>query len=480
LAFSKEGVVIGQIATLNDDMRFSATNNGNISLRTGGNDRMTILSNGNVGLGLTDPGHRLHVSGTIRASTSSYAIRGIKTGSGTFPGVWGETESTSSNASGVRGFVLAESPGSGAAGVLGRVLATGEASNGSGVKGVHDANGIGVYGESANGFGIFGTTSSDSPAKASIRGERDSGENIYGLLGAVNEGVVGAAYNSTGVGVLGISVAGLAGYFSGNAVVTGIFSNPSDKKLKTNINDLDKALTRLSQLSPKTYNFKNDEYRFMNLPKGPQFGLISQDVEKVFPELVVESFHRTTSDDPEHEEIEIVHYSGLNYNGFIPILIGGINELAERTALMSEEIAEQREQIAQQNAQIESLLALSRDLLEQNDRFDQNLQNCCFEQSGKKSAATTDHTDTPELGLNVPNPFRESTVIRYYLPDVIGNAIIRITDMGGSPIRDLQLGATRGANQIEFQTQGLAAGTYLYSLFVDGNLIATKKMVLAK
>ncbi|MFT4770803.1 MAG: hypothetical protein ACJAZC_002167 [Cryomorphaceae bacterium] len=46
----------------------------------------------------------------------------------------------------------------------------------------------------------------------------------------------------------------------------------------------------------------------------------------------------------------------------------------------------------------------------------------------------------------------------------------------GSPVQDLQ----GGANQVELQTQGLASGTYLYSLFVDGKFIDTKKMVIMK
>ena len=114
-------------------------------------------------------------------------------------------------------------------------------------------------------------------------------------------------------------------------------------------------------------------------------------------------------------------------------------------------------------------------------RFEQDLQSCCFtSQGGSEIGTNTNSSEDAELGQNIPNPFSESTIIRYYLPDVTTNAIIRVTDMGGSPVKDLQLGATRGANQVDFQTQGLAAGTYLYSLFVDGKFVDTKKMMIAK
>lgn len=204
LAFSKNNVVTGRISTVENNMNFAATDNGNITFRTGGNDQMTILPNGDVGLGLTDPSHRLHVSGTVRATTSSYAIRGTKTGSGTFPGVWGETESTSSGASGVRGYVNSTSPGSNSAGVYG--FNAGLSSLGYGVRGVHAGSGSGVYGESDGGIGVYG----NSDGTTSLLG--------YGVFGrAVGSG-------GTRVGVYGFASGGdanWAGYFVGATYVSG-------------------------------------------------------------------------------------------------------------------------------------------------------------------------------------------------------------------------------------------------------------------
>jgi len=204
LAFSKAGVVIGRISTASNNMNFAATDNGNISFRTGGSDRMTMLPNGNVGLGLTDPSHRLHVSGTIRATTGSYAIRGTKTGSGTFPGVWGETESNSSGASGVRGYVNSTTPGSNSAGVYGYNAST--TVQGFGVRGVHDGSGSGVYGESNGGRGVYG--------------------NSDGSASPIGYGVYGEASGSGGtrIGVFGTASGGTkswAGYFAGATYVAG-------------------------------------------------------------------------------------------------------------------------------------------------------------------------------------------------------------------------------------------------------------------
>jgi len=113
-----------------------------------------VHENGNVGIGTTDPTQRLHVNGRIFAETSGWAVRGVKTGSGTFPGVWGETESQSNGASGVRGYVNSTSPGVDSAGVYGVNFATND--EGFGVRGVHSSGGSGVFGSSVAGSGVEG------------------------------------------------------------------------------------------------------------------------------------------------------------------------------------------------------------------------------------------------------------------------------------------------------------------------------------
>ncbi len=205
LAFSKDGTITGRLATTANHMLFESTNDGNIALRAGGSDHMTLLPNGNVGIGLTNPEHRLHVNGVIRATSGSYAIRGTKTGSGTFPGVWGETESSSNEASGVRGHVNNESPGNWSAGVYGHNFGTGI--HGTGVRGIHDGGGYGVYGESKSGIGVYGRSLAESTSSTA-----------YGVYGRAD------GSGGTRVGVLGVATGGTtnwASYFLGNEYVSG-------------------------------------------------------------------------------------------------------------------------------------------------------------------------------------------------------------------------------------------------------------------
>ena len=73
---------------------------------------------------------------------------------------------------------------------------------------------------------------------------------------------------------------------SGNSVIAGTmtatgFIYNSDVKLKKNINTIDNALAKILQLRGVSFNWKKDN--------SPSVGLIAQEVETVFPELVSES-----------------------------------------------------------------------------------------------------------------------------------------------------------------------------------------------
>lgn len=52
------------------------------------------------------------------------------------------------------------------------------------------------------------------------------------------------------------------------------------------MNKIDNSLQKINRLQAYSYDYKSDEYDFMNLSKGRQFGFIAQEVEQIFPELV--------------------------------------------------------------------------------------------------------------------------------------------------------------------------------------------------
>ena len=93
---------------------------------------------------------------------------------------------------------------------------------------------------------------------------------------------------------------------NGNIRANGWTSN-SDLRLKKNIFPISNALSKITQLRGVNYYWKNE-----TTGKGPQIGLIAQDVEKIFPEIV--------STDKEG-------YKSLDYSRLVSPLIEAVKEL---------------------------------------------------------------------------------------------------------------------------------------------------------
>ena len=83
------------------------------------------------------------------------------------------------------------------------------------------------------------------------------------------------------------------------------------------------------------------------------------------------------------------------------------------------------------------------------------------------------------LEQNIPNPFTNTTTINYTLPQKFTNAQIVITDKTGKTLKVVNVSGSSKRN-ITVNASTLALGAYQYSLIVDGRLIATKQMVIAK
>ncbi|MDD3079698.1 MAG: tail fiber domain-containing protein [Paludibacter sp.] len=156
----------------------------------------------------------------------------------------------------------------------------------------------------------------------------------------------GAGIIGTIDGNMDVSVPGkYAGYFAGDVKVTGIVTSTnitsSDKRLKNNIEGINKkhnVLTDIMALNPVEYNLKQRYIESVGetvktatayfdensqIFKKKQFGLVAQEVQEVYPELVYE--------DPEG-------YLAINYTGLIPIMIETIKDLVHSDMLFNERI----------------------------------------------------------------------------------------------------------------------------------------------
>lgn len=79
---------------------------------------------------------------------------------------------------------------------------------------------------------------------------------------------------------------------------------------------------------------------------------------------------------------------------------------------------------------------------------------------------------------NVPNPFAEQTSISYFIPENTESAQMLFTDLSGKEIKTVDLETGNGVMTVF--ASNLSSGQYQYTLFVDGKVYGTKKMVKGK
>jgi hypothetical protein len=164
--------------------------------------------------------------GLVLTSSNNIGLYGAHdASSGTEPGVKGETESGSGDASGVLGLVSSPWPGFHSAGVRG--INEGTLSNGIGVYAEQKDLGSGVYGESPWGKGVFGYATGDSGGSVGVEGRSNSPDatGVYGKhvnTGGTEPGVKGETYSKHAYssGVLGVIASSQPGIWS--AGVKGI------------------------------------------------------------------------------------------------------------------------------------------------------------------------------------------------------------------------------------------------------------------
>ena len=284
-------------------------------------ERLSILDNGYVGIGINNPAYLLEVNGRMRIRHSGNVPAGI---------LFMESQNSQNRA----------------------------------LVGMRDDNTIGFWGNNGAGWGLTMNTQYGSVHINSLlsvtNDEPDFGTAIsadggrvgvdadaYAVGPGYRYGVGGRGgggerdnYGVAGLGIGGITAYGIygeaiegeinwAGYFKGNVFSTGSFQG-SDRKLKSDIRPLTHAIQLIQALKPSTYLFRTDEFAQMHLPQGEQYGLIADEVKQVFPTLVMHTISpaQYENDDQPNGRVvaEEVSFEAVNYTSMIPVLIAAVQE----------------------------------------------------------------------------------------------------------------------------------------------------------
>jgi trimeric autotransporter adhesin len=167
-----------------------------------------------------------------------------------------------------------------------------------------------------------------------------------GVAGESSTIRIGAAGSQTAIFVAGI----LSTHFIGSPVLVtssgqlGVL--PSSERYKTAIAPMDQEWTRLQQLRPVTYHLKSD-------PGGTlQYGLIAEEVNKVFPDLVIRN--------------EAGGIEGVRYDELAPILLKQVQQQQRLLADQKDKLAADDQKLADQASQIGELKQQFAELQEAN------------------------------------------------------------------------------------------------------------------
>ena len=257
-----------------------ANGKGKLVFRTGIggtlSDQVTIMDDGDVGIGTINPVEKLEVSGYVKAT-------GFK-------------------ASGTTGFLKSDGSIDNTAYGIGNLDAVLIKQNGSNV-GDGEYTTLDFYG------GSVAITTTATVGVASVRITESQ----------TLDDVVGLGSDTTQTITVGTATTGVVIRPDGTLNVSGIvtaqdFNSASDENLKTNIRTIEDPLAKVVQIRGVNFDWKETQR--------PSLGVIAQEVEKVLPELVTDNGTKT-----------------VNYNGLIGLLIETVKEQQKQINTLSERLS---------------------------------------------------------------------------------------------------------------------------------------------
>jgi hypothetical protein len=381
--------------------------------------------------GAVDFSYGIYSSAT-GANKSQYGgkfIGGTITDIGNNYGVWAEAKSTESGSSCTGGLFLSDGDDDGttSTGVLGQADGATTCTGGS-----------------------FTATDTYATHNFGVKGEATGGTNNYAVYGDV-----------------GSDDGDYAGYFRGDTYSTGQYQG-SDRKLKSNIEELPDGLETVMALSPKVYDYNRESMPQMNLPKGQHFGFMADEVQKLLPTSVKSTLQ--PGKEINGNESESVEFLAVNYSSIIPFAVKAIQEQQEIIEQQSNELVEKEERISELEREVATLQDLATKVANMKEALEElaAVQNDATHHSVVADVPNSGPENKTELFQNRPNPFRADTEIRYTLGKE-GHVDLSIYNVDGRLIINLvDTYETSGAHTIVWKNNDVPNGIYFYILSVDG------------
>ncbi len=423
--------------------------------------RIMIKKGGNIGIGVLDPLTKLDVDGDIqlRGDRLTFFTNGVDTRNIFIGDVAGDNVTTGccSTVLGIQaGGAITDANSNTLVGNRAGNLVTGNENTLIGtLAGTNTGTGIGnvFVGSQA---GQTNTTGTDNVSLG-----RQAGPNAIALNNSASIGTF-AASNASFKMQLGSSTTTLS--------TSGGYTIVSDGRFKKDLKNDIEGLDFIMNLKPVSYRFDYQQYDdFLRGEKG------SADLPTEYKQQLQEKSQLREVGFIAQEVAETSDATGVPFNGVYRPQNDQDNYALDYGRLTVPLVKATQEQ----QAEIEALQQENEALKERLAKLEGLVQQLASG-SGKVdiSSQTSTLTDA-KLEQNQPNPFNGLTTVRYFIPESIKKAVLRITNIQGKVVKEVVIQA-RGEGQTTFDATTLSNGTYQYSLFLDGQLLETKQMVLTK
>ncbi|HKR03787.1 MAG TPA: tail fiber domain-containing protein [Bacteroidia bacterium] len=311
--------------------------------------------------------------------------------------------------------------------------------------------------------------------------------NVFVGYGADASGTgFGNFHNCAAFGYGAITL-GSGKFYFGNANIIGLCTvaaplfAASDGRFKINVKENVSGLDFINRLRPVTYNMntkaldafmnsnrpqqKDSSGKIITFPPGDftastnriHSGFIAQEVEQA---ALASGFSSSIISLPDNEN----DLYGLSYAEFVVPLVKAVQELNSKNQELDSKNQALQDQI---NA-----------LKSNNPPASGQGSNESGEQRNT-SSIELQNLQTLQLLEADPNPFSESTMIRWNIPNDFKDAMIYFYDNSGTQINSYKI-EQKGSGELQVFGSKLSSGIYVYSLIVDSKLIDSKKLVKAK
>ncbi|MEQ8689171.1 MAG: tail fiber domain-containing protein, partial [Imperialibacter sp.] len=191
------------------------------------------------------------------------------------------------------------------------------------------------------GYSAFPTGYTDGATDAGVIFE---GANDNAVISQSANPITGFSFNPTNtqLAVSGdVMIDGQIG--TTGSMIAGGFTATSDRRLKDEIEELPNSLSSVTKLRGVSYFWKEDTKQFAS-DQSKQLGVIAQEIEIVFPELVT------------------THENGLktvNYQGLIPVLIEAIKEQQKLIEKLMADLSNEKTTKEEMKAALDKQMKLS-------------------------------------------------------------------------------------------------------------------------